>query len=93
MVEEPLGEVGERVEGVVEFLDGGSIGQTEAQVVRCDHVERVGQPRNQVAEHEGAGGKSVQQHKRGGVWSSRLAIEQPPPADGGVAVVNRNRHN
>ena len=66
LTEQARGEVGQRVEGVGELLDRGGIRQSEAEVIGRDHVVSVGQPRDQVAEHERAGGEPVQQDDRGG---------------------------
>ena len=46
--EQAGGQLGERVERVVELVGGGRVGQAEAEVVRSDHVVPVGQQRDQV---------------------------------------------
>ena len=87
-IEQPGGEIGQCVEGVVELLDRRRVGEPEAEVVRGDHPVAIGQLRNQVAEHERAGGEPVQQHQNGSVGRAGLAVEELVSGDGGVPVVN-----
>src|SRR5699024_9670113 len=82
------GEVGESVEGVLEILDPGSIGQSEPQVIRGDHAVLLGQQRDEPAEHGGARGVPVQKHESGCMRGAGLAVEKPVPLDFGVAVMD-----
>jgi hypothetical protein len=86
--EQALGQVGERVERVVELVGGRRVGEAEAEVVRGDHAVAVGEQRDQVAEHVRAGRKPVQQKENGRVSRSGLAVEERATLDGGVAVVD-----
>lgn len=61
----------------------------EAEVVRRDDVVVVGQKRDEFAEHERAGRKSVQQDDRGGIGGAGLAVEDLVTVDGGGPVVYR----
>ena len=89
--QQALGQLGQRIECVVELLDGRCVGKPEAEMVRCNHVVAVGECRNQIPEHVRAGRKSVQEHHRGCVGIARFTKEQPMTIDGGVAVMN-SRH-
>jgi hypothetical protein len=61
-------------------------------VVRRDHVVPVGERRNQIAEHVGAGRKPVQQNQRGRIRVARFTVEHPMTVDGGVSMMN-SRHD
>ncbi|MCU1695000.1 MAG: hypothetical protein JWR34_1063 [Mycobacterium sp.] len=86
------GQIGQGIEGVVEVGGGGGVGEAEAEVIRRNHVVVVGQLRNQIAEHERARRKAVQEHQRGGVGGTGLLVEQALSVDGDVPVVNLRRH-
>src|SRR5207247_9685750 len=85
------GQGGRRGEGISELIAGRGGGQAVAQVVGGDRVVPVGQRRDQVAEHERAGREAVQQHHGRRAGRARLPVEQPPPLDSGVTVVD-SRH-
>jgi hypothetical protein len=93
LIEQVLGEIRQRVEGVGEIVDGRSTRQAETEVIGCDHVVAIGQQRYEIAEHERAGGKPVQQHHRGSLRVTGLPIEDLLAVDGGVTVVNPTRHD
>jgi len=63
-------------------------GWTEAEVLGRDHVIPVGQPRDEVAEHERAGRKAVQQHDGRRPGRARLPVEHSPAVHSGVAMVD-----
>ena len=92
LVEQVCGQIGQRVEGVVEVGRGGRVGEAEAEVIRRDDVVAARQLWNQVAEHERARREAVQQHDRGSVGRPGLPVEQALSVDGGVAVVDPRRH-
>jgi len=49
------------VECVIELLSRRHVGLAEAGKVRRDHVELIGEPWNQFAEHVASGRKAVQE--------------------------------
>jgi hypothetical protein len=70
------------VETVLEVLGRRRVGLAEADIVRRDHVEPVGQARDQVPVHMAAGREPVQQQDRGARGVSRLAVEDLATLDG-----------
>jgi hypothetical protein len=86
--EEPAGHVGEGREGVLELVDRGGGGATEADVVRSDDAVAVGQGGDEVAEHVRAARVPVQKQEHGGVGGARFAVEDVEPIDGDGAVVD-----
>ncbi len=93
LIEEALGQVRQRVEGIGELRRRRRGRQSEPEVIGCDDVVAVGQPGDQVAEHERAGGEAVQQHNRRSIGVTGFPIEDPLAVNGGVAMVNPTRHD
>ena len=91
MAQQTGGELGQRIEGVAKLDDRRRIGQAKAEVVRGDHVIPVGQLWDQIAEHERAGGKPVQQHHRRGAGRPCLPVKHLPPTNRGIAVMDGRR--
>jgi hypothetical protein len=65
---------------------------TESEVIGRDDVVAIRKQRDQVTEHERAGGEPMQEHDRRRVLWACLAVEQPLTVDGCEAVVNPSIH-
>ena len=72
-------DVGEAVDRVGEPVEGAAaarhVGVAEARQIRRDHMEAVGEQRDQVAEHMARAREAVQQQQLRRARRARLAIE------------------
>ena len=87
LVEQPVDQFGEAVEGVGESGAIRHVALAEARIVRRDHAVAVGQRRDQVAEHVRGGREAVQQQHDRRVRRPGLAIEDPHAVDRGGPVM------
>ena len=77
--EQALDDLGEPVERVLEVV--GHVGVAEARVVGREHVEAVGERRDQVAELVRGGGEAAEQQQLGVRRVAGLAVEDGEPVD------------
>jgi hypothetical protein len=73
LLEQTPGHLCQVIEGVRELRDRGRIRVAVADHVRGDHVEVIGQPRDEIPEHVRRGRIAVQQHDRGGMLVAGFA--------------------
>ena len=80
---------GQAVEAVAKSPHRRRVGVAEADIIRRDHMETVGQQRDQVAIHVAAGGKTMQQDdgRRRGI--AGLAVEDVLAIDRGGTIAGR----
>jgi hypothetical protein len=81
LVQQPVDDVGEVVEGVVPFGWVGHVGVAEPGVVGREHVEAVGQRGDQVPELVRGGGKAAKQEQLGARGIAGPAVENGKSVD------------
>jgi hypothetical protein len=93
LVEQLAGDGGQRVERVLELVHRRGGRTPEPEVVGGDQVVRVGQLGDQLAVHERAGRKAVQQHQRRARRVAGRPVEDLVPEHRRGAVAGRKRRH
>jgi hypothetical protein len=86
MLDQLLGRLGQVVKRIGEVSGGRCITVTKAGIIRGDDMETVFQMRDEIPEHVGGGGKSVEENERGEMGLPRFPVEKVEPVDFDVVV-------